>query len=139
MTEPTIDLTHGLLLHVAHFLRGLSADQVSELLAGEARLALVPKGGRVTTVSTPGRHRAPIPVNSDEIADDLRKIGERSAAATYLNDLQLTKEQLMQLCKDLNVTMKSSARKDEYIQAIVGLLVGRRIDAEAIYRGAVAR
>ena len=68
MTEPTIDLTHGLLLHVAQFLRGLSTEQVSELLSGEARLALVPKGGRVTTLSSAGRHRAPVPVNSAQIA-----------------------------------------------------------------------
>jgi hypothetical protein len=139
VTEPSVDLTHGLLLHVAQFLRGLSSDQVSELLAGEARLVLVPKGGRVTTLSSPGRHRAPVPVNSAEIAEDLRKIGERAAAMAYLNDLQLTKEQLTQLCKDLNITMKSSARKDEFIHAIVGLLVGRRIDADAIYRGAAVR
>jgi hypothetical protein len=134
VTESTVDLTHGLLLHVAQFLRGLSADQVSELLAGEARLALVPKGGRVTTLSTAGRHRAPVPVNSAHIAEDLRKIGERGAATTYLNDLNLNKDQLKQLCKDLNVTMKSSARKDEVVQAIVGLLVGRRLDSEAIFR-----
>lgn len=134
MTESTVDLTHGLLLHVAQFLRGLSADQVSELLAGEARLALVPKGGRVTTLSSAGRHRAPVPVDSAQIAEDLRKIGERSAATTYLNDLNLNKEQLKQLSKDLNVTMKSSARKDEFVHAIVGLLVGRRLDSEAIFR-----
>jgi hypothetical protein len=134
VTESTVDLTHGLLLHVAQFLRGLSSDQVSELLAGEARLALVPKGGRVTTLSTAGRHRAPVPVDSTQIAEDLRKIGERSAAATYLNDLKLTKDQLKQLSKDLNVTMKTKARNDEYVQAIVGLLVARRLDSEAIFR-----
>lgn len=133
MTEP-IDLTHGLLLHVAQFLRGLSSEQVSELLSGEARLTLVPKGGRVTTLSTAGRHRAPVPVDSSAIAEDLRKIGERSAAATYLNDLRLSKEQLQQLCKDLNITVKKTARKDEYVQAIVGLHVGRRLDSEAIFR-----
>lgn len=135
MTESTIDLTHGLLLHVAQFLRGLTAEQVSELLSGEARLTLVPKGGRVTTLSSAGRHRAPAEVNSTQIAEDLRNIGERAAAATYVTDLNLTKEQLKQLCKDLNVTVKSSARKEEYVQAIVGLLVGRRLDSEAIFRG----
>jgi len=135
VTESSIDLTHGLLLHVAQFLRGLSAEQVAELLDGEARLALVPKGGRVTTKSTAGRHRAPADVNSAQIAEDLQKIGERAAATTYLKDLNLRNEQLKQLCKDLNVPMKSKARIDEYIQAIVGLLVGRRLDSEAIYRG----
>jgi hypothetical protein len=135
----SIDLTHGLLLQIALFLRGLSEEQVADLQTGEARLALVPKGGRVTTISTSGRHRAPAEVNSARISDDLRKIGERGAATTYLTDLNLSKEQLKQLCKDLNVPMKSSARKDEFILGIVGLLVGRRIDADAIFRSSVAR
>jgi hypothetical protein len=135
----SIDLTHGLLLQIALFLRGLSQEQVADLRTGEARLALVPKGGRVTTISTAGRHRAPAEVNSNQISEDLRKIGERGAATTYLTDLNLSKEQLKQLCKDLNVPMKSSARKDEFILGIVGLLVGRRIDADAIFRSSIAR
>jgi hypothetical protein len=134
VTESTADLTHGLLLQIAQFLRSLPTDQLADLMAGEARLAIVPKGGRVTTPSTAGRHRAPVPVDSARIADDLRKIGERAAATAYLNDLNLSKDQLKQLCKDLNVPMKSSARKDEFVPAIVGLLVGRRIDSEAIFR-----
>lgn len=138
MTESPVDLTHGLLLQIALFLRTLPAEQLTDLMTGEARLAIVPKGGRVTTLSNAGRHRAPAEVNSTQIGDDLRKISDRSAATAYLNDLKLTAEQLKQLCKDLNVPMKSSARKPDYIPAIVGLLVGRRIDADAIYRSSSA-
>jgi len=139
VTDSPVDLTHGLLLQIALFLRGLSAEQVADLRAGEARLALVPKGARVTTISTAGRHRKPADVNSAQISEDLRKIGERGAATTYLTDLNLSKDQLKQLCKDLNVPMKSAARKDEFILGIVGLLVGRRIDAEAIFRSSSVR
>jgi hypothetical protein len=138
VTESPVDLTHGLLLQIAVFLRTLPAEQLTDLMTGEARLAIVPKGGRVTTLSNAGRHRAPVPVNSTEIAEDLRKISDRAAATAYLNDLKLTAEQLKQLCKDLNVPMKSSARKADYVPAIVGLLVGRRIDADAIYRNSSA-
>jgi hypothetical protein len=139
VTDSPMDLTHGLLVQIATFLRGLSAEQVADLTAGESRLALVPKGARITTTSATGRHRAPAEVNSAQISEDLRKIGERGAATTYLTDLKLTNGQLKQLCADLNVPMKSSARKDDFIHGIVGLLVGRRIDADAIFRGSSAR
>jgi hypothetical protein len=40
------DLTHGVLLRVAEFLRKLPADQLADLADGTAKLEVVPKGGR---------------------------------------------------------------------------------------------
>jgi hypothetical protein len=48
VTEPAIDLTHSILALVGDFLRKLPADQYTALVAGDARLAVVPKGARVT-------------------------------------------------------------------------------------------
>lgn len=136
MTESTIDLTHGLLVHIADFLRKLPADQLSDLLAGEAKLALIPKGARV---ATPAARAASAVVNSSAVAADLTKIGDRAAANQYIADLKLTVPQLKQLCKEFGIPVKSSAPKTHYVSAIVELMVGRRSDSDAIMRNSSAR
>ena len=130
--------------HVADFVKRLPADQVSELIAGEARLAVVAKGARVSTGSAAARAprapRAPkVAMDSAQVAADLARIDDRAAATQYLGDLQLTAQQLKQLAKDLDIPVASKARKDEYIATMVGLLVGRRLEHDALIRNASAR
>jgi hypothetical protein len=129
--------------HVADIVKRLPTDQVSELIAGEARLAVVPRGARVTgsaAARTPRTPRAPkVAMDSAQVAADLARIDDRAAATQYLGDLQLTAQQLKQLAKDLDIPVASKARKDEYIATMVGLLVGRRLEHDALIRNASAR
>src|SRR5215475_4980461 len=75
------DLAHDVLIRVAEFLRKVPAEQLAELAAGEARLEVVPKGGRA-----PARKAAPaaLPRPAVEIAATMTEIGDRLAARRYL-------------------------------------------------------
>ena len=140
MTETSLDLTHTLLVHVADFLKKLPTDQVHDLLHGEARLAVIPKGARVGTGATSRTSRSAAPAaDFAQVAADLSRINDRAAGTQYLKDLKLTVAQLKQLCKELDIAVSSSARKDDYVTTIVGLLVGRRADSDAMQRHASAR
>lgn len=133
MTDASIDQTHALLLHVADFLKKLPADQVGDLLRGEARLVLVPKGARVTGgTATATTRAAAATVDPDRVAVDLARIDDRAAATRYLTDLKLTVPALRNLCKQLDVPVSSKATKNDVVAAIVNLLVGRRIDGAAV-------
>jgi hypothetical protein len=127
--------------HVAEFVKRLPPDQVNALTAGEARLAVVPKGARVSTGSGAARTpRTPkVVIDSAQVAADLARIGDRTAATQYLNDLTLTVAQLKQLAKDLDIPVASKATKPEYVATMVGLLVGRRLEHDALIRNAAAR
>jgi hypothetical protein len=154
VTESTIDQTHALLLRVADFLKKLPADQVSAWAAGEAQLILVPghvadfvkrlPADQVSELSTgSAAARTPrtpkVAMDSAQVAADLARIDDRAAATQYLGDLKLTAEQLKQLARDLDIPVASKARKDEYIATMVGLLVGRRLEHDALIRNASAR
>ncbi len=130
MTDPA-DLTHAVLLKVAQFIRTLPADQLNDLAEGTAKLELVPKGGR--PVRQP-RAAAKSAVSVDQVRADLDAIGDRAAAARYLLDLRLTVPQYKDLAKELGIAVKSSAKKDEAIQALVQWTVGRRTDSDVLSR-----
>lgn len=135
MTDPA-DLTHAVLLKVAQFIRTLPAGQLNDLAEGTAKLELVPKGGR--PVRQP-RAAVTAPVSVDRVRADLDAIGDRAAAAQYLLDLGLTVPQSKSLAKDLGIAVKSSANKDEVIQALVQWTVGRRSDSDVLSRHAGTR
>jgi len=140
MTETSLDLVHSLLVHVADFLKKLPTDQVHDLLSGEARLAVIPKGARIGAGATSRTSRATASaVDSAQVAADLSRINDRTAATQYVTDLKLTVAQLKQLCKELDIPVSSKATKGEYVSTIVGLLVGRRADSDALQRHAGAR
>jgi hypothetical protein len=133
VTEPA-DLAHGVLIQVAAFLRTLPAEQLAELAAGEAKLEVVPKGGRR---AGPGRAAAggdALPHPAQEIAGRMAGIGDRAAARRYLAvDLKLTVPKLKRLAAELGITVPGRA-KDPMVEAIVAWAVGRRLDADAIGR-----
>jgi hypothetical protein len=169
VTESTINQTHTLLLRVADFLKKLPidqvsalaaggaqlvlapnqvadfvkklpADQVNALAAGEMRLALVPRGARVSSGSSARTSpTSKVEIDAAQVAADLARIGDRAAATQYLNDLKLTVAQLKQLARDLDIPVASKASKAEYIATMVGLLVGRRLEHDALIRNAGAR
>ncbi|NUT36407.1 MAG: hypothetical protein HOV79_25410 [Hamadaea sp.] len=137
MTDAAIDQTHALLLHVADFLKKLPADQIGDLLRGEARLALIPKGARVAGAAGARATRATATaVDPDRVAVDLARIDDRAAATRYVDDLRLTVAGLKDLCKALDVPVSSKVTKAGAVTAIVDLLVGRRIDGDALRRNA---
>jgi serine/threonine protein kinase HipA of HipAB toxin-antitoxin module len=130
MTDPA-DLAHDVLLKVAAFVKSLPADQLADLASGEAKLSLVPRGGRAP--STPAAAR-PLSRPVAEIETMLAEIGTRAAAVQYLNDERLTVAQLRELAKVLGVALPSKATKDGITTKIVDSVVGRRLDASAIDR-----
>lgn len=137
MSDPA-DLTHGVLLRVADFLRKLPADQLAALADGTARLELVPKGGR-RSAGAARPARKPLPLPAEQVRAELAKIGDRTAARRWLEDLGLTVPQLRDLARELGVPVTSKARRDDVLDTIVQGTVGRRLDFAAISRPAPAR
>ncbi|GAB3859906.1 hypothetical protein ACFPIJ_28310 [Dactylosporangium cerinum] len=130
MTDPA-DLAHDVLLKIAAFVKSLPADQLADLASGEARLSLVPRGGRAAARATPAR---PLSRPVAEIEAMLAEIGTRAAAVQYLNDERLTVAQLRELAKVLGVALPSKSTKDSITTKIVDSVVGRRLDSSAIDR-----
>jgi len=134
VTDATAELTHAVLTKVGDFIRKLPADQLADLASGEAKLELVPKGGR----PTPTRRAAtkPAAVTTDEVRAALQVSPDTQAASRYLNDLKLTVDQLRALGAEIGVPLPSKATKAKVVDAIVEDIVGRRLDSEAISRPA---
>jgi hypothetical protein len=135
VTEPA-DLVHDVLMQVARFLGKLPADQLADLARGEAKLEVVPKGGRR---AAPARGTgATLPRPAPEIAATMADIGDRAAARRYLEiDLKLTVPQLKQLASELHITV--TGVKSKVLDGIVEWAVGRGLDADAISRVGAAR
>ena len=129
MTEPA-DLVHDVLLRVADFLRRLPASDLADLASGEAKLEVVPKGGRRPPART--ATTAALPRPAEEIADTMRQIGDRAAARQYLVDLKPTVATLKQLAAELGITVRGT--KDPMIDGIVEWAVGRRLDSDVMDR-----
>lgn len=134
MSDPA-DLTHGVLLRVAEFLRRLPADQLAELADGTARLQVVPKARQRPA----GRAAAPPPVTAQEVRAALAQIGDRTAARRWLEDQGLLAAQLRTLAKELDIAVPSRATKPVLLDQIVQWTIGRRLDSAAISRPAPAR
>lgn len=131
MSQPS-DLAHGVLVRVAEFIGKLPADQLADLASGEAKLDVVPKGGR----RAPAKRAAAgagLPLPADQIRATMTEIGDRAAVRRYLDvDLKLTVAQLKQLASELGITV--SGLKPKILDGIVEWAVGRRRDSEAISR-----
>ena len=135
MTEPG-ELTHGVLLKVADFLRKLPADQLEDLARGEAKLELVPRGARVPARKAPAKPALPRP--AEEIRATLEGIGDRVAARRYLEtDLRLTVAGLQALGAAFEFTVRS--RKPQALDDVVEWTVGRSQDSDVIARRANQR
>jgi hypothetical protein len=135
VTAPA-DLAHDVLIRVAEFIRKLPADQLADLASGEAKLEVVPKGGRSAPAARGARGAgAALPRPAADIAETLASIQDRASARRYLDiDIKLTVAQLKQLASELGVTVKSKAKRDDIISDVVEWAVGRGLDADAISR-----
>jgi hypothetical protein len=134
VTEPA-DLAHDVLIRVAEFIRKLPADQLADLASGDAKLEVVPKGGRRAPAARVTGGTLPRP--AAEIAATMAEIGNRAAAHQYLVDLKLTVAQLKQLASALGITV--SGVKAKVMDGIVEWAVGRQVDADVISRVGGAR
>jgi hypothetical protein len=131
VTEPA-DLAHGALIRVAEFIRKLPADQIADLASGEAKLELVPKGGRPVPARRASSGGA-LPRPAQEIARTMAEIANRAAVRQYLEkDLKLTLGDLKQLAAELGFTV--SGTKAKMLDGVVEWGAGRRLDADAISR-----
>ena len=125
-------------MKVGDFIRKLPAEQLEDLASGEAKLELVPKGGR----PAPARRTAaakPPAVSTEEIRAFLTSTGDADAATRYLNDLRLTVPATKSLATELGVGVQSKAPKAAIVAEIVKHLVTRRLDFDALSRPAPAR
>jgi hypothetical protein len=132
------ELTHEVLLRVAEFLRKLPSDQLEDLASGTAKLEVV----RPTSRRLPAREKTPpaeLPRPVDEISAKLSGLGDRIAAAQYLDDLHLSAAQLRSLALALGIAVPSKATKPQARDTIVQWTVGRRADASILGRPANAR
>jgi hypothetical protein len=137
-----IDRTHAVLLRVSEFLKALPADQIDDLIAGTAKLEVVPKGGRTgrTAGNTAARSAGqPLSVTPDKVRAELVAIGDTTGAERYINDLKLTVPQLRTLARELGISLPSKAVKPEVVRQIVQWTVGRRLTSETLSRPAPAR
>jgi hypothetical protein len=130
LTQPS-DLAHDVLVRVAEFIRKLPSDQLADLASGEAKLEVVPKGGRR---AAPARATVvELPRPADEIKATMTEIGDRAAVRRYLEvDLKLTIPKLERLAADLGITVRGT--KAKMLDGIVEWAVGRQLDSDAISR-----
>jgi hypothetical protein len=129
VTEPA-ELTHGVLLKIAEFVRKLPADQLEDLVSGAAKLELVPKA----PVRKAGAKPA-LPRPAEEIRTTLEEIGDRVAARRYLTtDLKVTVPMLRALGTEFGITVRT--KKDQALDDVVEWAVGRRQDSDVIARRA---
>lgn len=138
MTDPSAELTHAVLMKVGEFIRKLPADQLADLASGEAKLELVPKGGRATSsrrTTTP----KPLTVPVDEVRERLQESRDPQASVGYLNGLKYTADQLRALATELGIPLPSKINKPAIVDTIVEWKVSRRLDSEAISRPGPAR
>jgi hypothetical protein len=132
VTQPA-DLAHDVLLRVAEFLRKLPAPDLADLASGEAKLEVVPKGGRRAPART--AKAAALPRPAREIADTMRQIGDRAAVRQFLADEKLTVASLRTLAAELGITVGGSKAKiDEIRGDIAEWAVGRRQDNDIMGR-----
>jgi len=132
VTDP-VDRTYDLLQRVGEFLRKVSVDQVEALAAGEARLEIVPKGARITGgAATKAVAPVALPLPAEQVATDLRSLGDRASAARYIDDLKLKKPQLVLLARELNVQISSKTTMPQIRDLIVEQKVGHRLVTDAI-------
>jgi hypothetical protein len=135
VTDPA-DLAHEVLIRVAEFIRKLPAEQLADLASGEARLDVVPKGGRRPPAARAAGGDLPLP--AQEIATTMAQIGDRVAARRYLDvDLKLTVPRLKRLAEELGITV--SGTKPKLLDGIVEWAIGRRLDSDAISRAGAGR
>jgi hypothetical protein len=114
-------------MRVSDFVRKLPADQFADLISGEAKLELVPKGGRRTSTTGPG-----LPRPAAEISATMLAIGDRAAVRRYLEvDLKLTVPKLKQLAAELGITV--SGTKPKLLDGFVEW-ASRQRDSDAISR-----
>lgn len=133
MSQPA-DLTHGVLLRVAEFLRKLPADQLADLADGTAKLEVVPKGGRAPARG--GAAARPLPVPAGQVRTELAKIGDRGAGRRWLEDQRLTVPQLRALARELGISVPSRATRSAVLDQLVQQTIGRQLDSMAFSRPA---
>lgn len=136
MTD-TAELTHAVLMKVADFIKRLPTDQLADLAAGEAKLELVPKGGRAAPRSRASAQSKPA-VSTDQVRADLNAINDRSAALQYLTDLKLTNAAYVALAGELQIAVGKKDTKDVLLQKLAQWTVGRRVSSDVVSRPAPA-
>jgi len=120
VTNP-VDRTHAVLLRVSEFLKALPADQIDDLVAGTAKLEVVPKGGRpaarrpaaAKAATKAATKAAPSPVTPDTVRAELAATGDTAGAERYINGLKLTVPQLRALAGELGISLSGKAVKAE--------------------------
>jgi hypothetical protein len=137
VTNP-VDRTHAVLLRVSEFLKSLPADRIDELIAGTAKLEVVPKGGR-TVARRPAAAARPLSVTPDKVRAELVAIADPAGGERYIDGLKLTVTQLKALAGELGISLPSKAVKAEITRQIVHWTVGRRLTSETISRAAPAQ
>jgi hypothetical protein len=135
VTQPA-DLAHDVLIRVAELIRKLPAEELADLASGEAKLEVVPKGGRRAAPARAAGDALPRP--AEEIRTTMVEIGDRAAVRRYLEvDLKLTIPKLKRLASELGITVTGT--KVKILDGIVEWAVGRRLDSEAISRAGGGR
>jgi hypothetical protein len=128
-------LTHDILVKVATFLRALPAEQYAALVSGEAKLAVLPAGSKVTGPGTAKKTAAPaaLPVPADRLVADLAALTSRADAVRYLDDLRLKgRPPLVAVAEQLGIKVMSKHTIATLKQMIIDHAVGYRLDADAI-------
>jgi hypothetical protein len=122
-----------MLQRVGEFLKKLSKVQYDALVAGEARLDVIPKGARVVGgAAKPAGAPVALPITADQVDADLRSLVDRPSAVRYVADLKLGKPQLVLLAGQLNVKVTSKHTMPQIRDLIVEQKVGHRLATDAI-------
>jgi hypothetical protein len=98
--EDVAAASSALLAQLSRLVKGLKAEEVQAILAGDTKIVLVPKGSTVVR-----------PLVLADVADEVRRASTVDQVVSLLDpDKRLTAAKLRQLADELNITVPASAK-----------------------------
>jgi hypothetical protein len=123
---------------VTTLLGKLSDEELAALADGSGDLQFVlggvtvPSTGRRTSTS---RTTKAVKPGAEEVAAYLRGLTDQAEAEKYLHDTNLTRDNLLIVAEQLNVSVAKSANKGKIIAALLSGAVGYREKFESVLGG----
>jgi len=105
------------LSQVAKLVKGLDDAQIEQLVSGETKIELLPKGAKVE-----------LPLDLYEVADRVRELDSEEQVVALLNaDKRLAAPKLKELATELNIAVPPKARAKAALQLhIAQSMIGHR-------------
>ncbi|MFI9156526.1 hypothetical protein [Kitasatospora aureofaciens] len=123
-----VEQSSKVLEHVGIFLRSLTPSQVEDLLSGRSRIVLADrKAPRETKASA-----VIATTDVDRLRADLSNASSREAGEEYLDDQKLSRADLLELARELDIPIRKGDNMKSIKEGIVEATIGYRLRSGAI-------